>query len=633
MESIRKIIHSQDAGLKLSARKSGETSINLSNDILAFLCSSPMDKGDERKITFKLYKEDILRSLVFIFNNLPLYISSSKSYTQVDFKNETFSKYHSQVEHFFGDNDTQEYTVNLYLRPDGRIYLNGLKAGDFSIRNFLIEDKTALVFQKNENGDFYIRIKIGEFDDESSFDDEELEASSISDNCVAQIIYFGAPGTGKSYAVNEQVGGENNPNAIRTTFHPDSDYSTFVGCYKPMEKDGADDTEITYKFCPQAFTKAYVAAWMNPNDDVYLVIEEINRGNCAQIFGDIFQLLDRNANGESSYAISSDNDLSKFLCDEFEKSEIEDEDIKCGRNMKLPSNLSIYATMNTSDQSLFPIDSAFKRRWDWKYVPINKDEEGHYIECGNVHYDWWNFLEIVNPKIDLTTGSEDKQLGFWFAKSENNGKITAEKFVSKVVFYLWNDVFKDYTTDSNNVFKTSNGIIKFRQFFDKNGVSLKVLNSFLEGLGVKTIQTSTTSMDDSSETMDEDGNVPTNTIAEKDFSKYSINDQGSYSKGKVVFEAIKLYVENNATMTNDEIVRTWLDLGINVPNLIETSTIHNSRIQSSSDARVQEKSKELSIEGRESIYVSNQFNVNRINEFMSKVNATNWGITIKVRIG
>lgn len=476
MESFRKIIHSQDAGLKLSARKSGETSINLSNDILAFLCSSPMDKGDERKITFKLYKEDILRSLVFIFNNLPLYISSSKSYTQVDFKNETFSKYHSQVEHFFGDNDTQEYTVNLYLRPDGRIYLNGLKAGDFSIRNFLIEDKTALVFQKDENGDFYIRIKIGEFDD------EELEASSISDNCVAQIIYFGAPGTGKSYAVNERVGGENNPNAIRTTFHPDSDYSTFVGCYKPMEKDGADDTEITYKFCPQAFTKAYVAAWMNPNDDVYLVIEEINRGNCAQIFGDIFQLLDRNANGESSYAISPDNDLSKFLRDEFEKSEIEDEDIKCGKNMKLPSNLSIYATMNTSDQSLFPIDSAFKRRWDWKYIPINKDEEGHYIECGNNHYDWWAFLEKVNPKIDLTTGSEDKQVGFWFAKPDDeSGKISAEKFVSKVVFYLWNDVFKDYTTDSNNAFKSDNGLLKFRQFFDRNGdVNLDTLKKFLE---------------------------------------------------------------------------------------------------------------------------------------------------------
>ena len=556
--------------------------------------------------------------------------------------------------------------------------------------------KCLIIF--NENIDEY-------YGEQDSKDD-----SLINDIMAVQKIYFGAPGTGKSFDVNKEVGGEKNPNAIRTTFHPDSDYSSFVGCYKPIEKENrkqislisaddlieqakgitgvanqvsflseyaesiipaseakglttnkliwdsfgwhnetyfvsilttlleerakVDNTEITYEFNPQAFTKAYVAAWKEPTIDFYLVIEEINRGNCAQIFGDIFQLLDRDTKtGESSYAISPDNDLQKYLREEFANADIEDADIKNGTKMKLPRNLSIYATMNTSDQSLFPIDSAFKRRWDWKYVPINKDEEGHYIECGNVHYDWWDFLEKVNPKIDLTTGSEDKQLGFWFAKPENNGRITAEKFVSKVVFYLWNDVFKDYTTDSNNVFKTSNGIIKFRQFFDKNGVSLEVLNSFLEGLGVKTIQTSTTSMDESSETMDEDGNVPTNTTTQKDFSKYSINDQGSYSKGKVVFEAVKLYVENNAAMTNDEIVRTWLDLGINVPNLIETSTIHNSRIQSSSDAKVQEKSKELNIEGRESIYVSNQFNVNRINEFMSRVNATNWGITIKVRIG
>lgn len=296
------------------------------------------------------------------------------------------------------------------------------------------------------------------------------------------IIYFGAPGTGKSYTINKQVGGEDNPNVIRTTFHPDSDYSSFVGCYKPIEKDNTAETEITYKFSPQAFTKAYVKAWSNPIDQHFLIIEEINRGNCAQIFGDIFQLLDRNSNGESSYTISPDNDLQKYLEEAFANIDIVDDDIKSGRKMKLPSNLSIYATMNTSDQSLFPIDSAFKRRWDWKYIPINKDEEGHYIECGNIHYDWWAFLEKVNPKIDLTTGSEDKQLGFWFAKPDDeSGKISAEKFVSKVVFYLWNDVFKDYTTDGNNVFKTENGLLKFRQFFDRNGdVNIDTLRFFFE---------------------------------------------------------------------------------------------------------------------------------------------------------
>lgn len=321
-----------------------------------------------------------------------------------------------------------------------------------------------------------------------------------------QQIFFGAPGTGKSYAVNKKVGGEDNPNVIRTTFHPDSDYSSFIGCYKPIEKANG---EITYKFSPQAFTKAYVSAWENQSDKIFLVIEEINRGNCAQIFGDIFQLLDRDSKtGESSYTISPDNDLEKYLKEEFEnEEEIPDADIKSGKKMKLPSNLSIYATMNTSDQSLFPIDSAFKRRWDWKYIPINKDEEGHYIECGDKQYDWWNFLEKVNPKIDITTGSEDKQLGFWFAKPEDeNGKITAEKFVSKVVFYLWNDVLKDYTTDGNNIFKTNDKLLKFRQFFKSDGtVDEDVLNQFLDGLNVVYRKG-----EDSA----------------KDYTKYSINGEG-----------------------------------------------------------------------------------------------------------
>lgn len=199
-----------------------------------------------------------------------------------------------------------------------------------------------------------------------------------------QIIYYGAPGTGKSHRIKEQLEGVSKENIFRITFHPDSDYSTFVGAYKPTRsqrplyglfgketvrlKDGEDLSEdiITYKFIPQAFLNAYMQAYRRPDENVYLIIEEINRGNCAQIFGDLFQLLDRDEYGVSEYTIKADADLKAFLEDEMGK---DSDAIKDGE-LCLPSNLYIYATMNTSDQSLFPIDSAFKRRWDWEYEPI-----------------------------------------------------------------------------------------------------------------------------------------------------------------------------------------------------------------------------------------------------------------------
>ena len=225
-----------------------------------------------------------------------------------------------------------------------------------------------------------------------------------------QVIYYGAPGTGKSFTIDDKT---DDKNSVRTTFHPDSDYASFVGAYKPtMEnvpinsiygesvqfatgKNGHPGTEkkIVYKYVPQAFLKAYVAAWSNLDTPYFLIIEEINRGNCAQIFGDLFQLLDRSNAGSSSYAIHADEDITQFLSSDskgfaslsdeqkdairaFElhkdngKTQAVGQDILNGKLLLLPPNLYIWATMNTSDQSLFPIDSAFKRRWNWKYMPI-----------------------------------------------------------------------------------------------------------------------------------------------------------------------------------------------------------------------------------------------------------------------
>lgn len=383
-----------------------------------------------------------------------------------------------------------------------------------------------------------------------------------------QQIYYGAPGTGKSYATKKVVA--EYPKTIRTTFHPDSDYSTFVGAYKPTtnkeERYGLNgsntialvypdgehkgkpikDGKIEYKFVKQAFLKAYIKAWnlfkescvdgqeLSPQ---FLVIEEINRGNCAQIFGDLFQLLDRK-NGFSEYPIEADEDIQKALLEEepedglsfgkdgltltaeqimyinkqYDKdgqpSQKVAEKISQGQVLVLPPNFYIWATMNTSDQSLFPIDSAFKRRWEWKYIKITngykKDEAGNFIKdaegkmiplgwkIATNGQDWWGFIQQINRIISNMTSSADKQLGYFFCQANEDRKITTEAFVSKVIFYLWNDVFKDYGFEDASLFKykkvdkDDNRFgddldLTFPDFYDEDGnVAPDVVAQFIE---------------------------------------------------------------------------------------------------------------------------------------------------------
>lgn len=260
-----------------------------------------------------------------------------------------------------------------------------------------------------------------------------------------QKIYYGCPGTGKSHEVKEMTEGldgektikfeDGTTNVFRTTFHPDYDYSTFVGCYKPVKENGVLD----YKFVPQVFTNAYVTAKKHPDTPIYLIIEEINRGNCAQIFGDLFQLLDRD-NGVSKFLIDAEEDLMKYLRDDARL----DDYIK----IALPANFNILATMNTSDQSLFPMDSAFKRRWEMKYIKIDYDkpEANFTFNVGGQDYHWLDYLPCINDKITLATDSEDKQMGEFFIRSN----MTATEFKNKVMFYLWNDVCKDLYAGSNS---------------------------------------------------------------------------------------------------------------------------------------------------------------------------------------
>lgn len=388
---------------------------------------------------------------------------------------------------------------------------------------------------------------------------QDLEVFEIPDD--KQVIYYGCPGSGKSRKVKDIVDSINPDYVFRTTFHPDTDYSTFVGCYKPlcitpkkqsysieelisilvelkesgtsypMHKFAAEyyfaleglsraekenittaagltsnyvtemdkaiaagkhikrnekDSNIIYRFSPQVFTNAYVKAWEDTSKPVYLIIEEINRGNCAQIFGDLFQLLDRDKEtGKSEYPIKADKDLVAHIEKVLGAGH---EGIKNGE-LCLPPNLIIYATMNTSDQSLFPMDSAFKRRWDWEYVPINysKDIDSckFIIEIDeHIKYSWGEFLESVNDKIYDATNSEDKQMGNFFIKKS----IKANEFVNKVMFYLWNEVCKEeYGTQRNFFRKGKEGKteFKFTELFGDNQAT--ILKEFMTSLGVEPI--------------------------------------------------------------------------------------------------------------------------------------------------
>ena len=314
---------------------------------------------------------------------------------------------------------------------------------------------------------------------------KELADDAEPNEETLQVIYFGTPGCGKSHAVKEFV--TSHPGIeIRTTFHPDTDYASFVGAYKPSKDSGG----ITYKFVPQAFTKAYCKAWKNPDTPVYLIIEEINRGNCAQIFGDLFQLLDRDE-GVSEYPVSPDTDLEEYLKAELvrlDAGEVIGTDGIEDNKLSLPANLHILATMNTSDQSLFPMDSAFKRRWNWIYVPIDADnpESQFVITIGDKEYEWSKFLIAANEHIKDVSESEDKQMGNFFIKDN----IKTKDFVSKVMFYLWSEVCKDeYHARSFFHYKDGNNDeFSFNELFQKDAAGVKkdvaLLQGFMSFLGV-----------------------------------------------------------------------------------------------------------------------------------------------------
>ena len=486
-----------------------------------------------------------------------------------------------------------------------------------------------------------------------------------------QQIYFGAPGTGKSHEIKKNIGTHK---SFRITFHPDTDYSSFVGAYKPtsvevpmlttlgekaipvkdMEGNPLTENKIIYTYVKQAFLNAYIEAWKEQANEtpqpVYLVIEEINRGNCAQIFGDIFQLLDRNTNGFSDYAIVPDADLSRHVKKDLEKLVIANKEAinaiyeECeedmvdkvvnGKVLLLPNNLYIWATMNTSDQSLFPIDSAFKRRWDWKYIKIADAHENWQIKVGTKTYDWWQFVQAINYFVFDATQSEDKNLGYFFAKAKDS-IINAETFVSKVIFYLYTDVFKDYGF-SGDIFKGANDDeMTFQSFYNADGSPCEAqIIRFIENVMFsdalpETLKVAVSTEDEDMNVYDEDEAVDNRQSSNRD--KFMVNGAGSYGKCLAPFEAVKAYSKQNPQMNAAEIVQVWSNLNVNhMPHLVETEQEFEERAKTTKDVKFRVKAKRLELPNGEVIYVSNQFNPIRIAELIEKLNKANLGVNISL---
>lgn len=567
----------------------------------------------------------------------------------------------------YTDKNIELKLSEVSIRGDRKAYVNG-ENGRSQIKDFFIKDLHLTIENNSEDyfgvyksnlGKYYLYFIPRPLYENfikmfvSFAPNVSVQASTDRPNRkngILQQIFYGAPGTGKSHTIEEETKEED---VIRITFHPDTDYSTFVGAYKPTTallpicdelgqpmKIGTTTLhkeQIVYEFVAQSFLQAYVNAWekYDKGDKQYLVIEEINRGNCAQIFGDLFQLLDRNDYGFSDYPIKADADMKRQLQKAFaglviaQKDKInamyEGKDIVSqvlnGNILLLPNNLYIWATMNTSDQSLFPIDSAFKRRWDWTYMPIFNAEKDWIIEVDGSKYDWWQFLEKINEKIGSTTNLEDKKLGYFFCKAQD-GVISAKTFVGKVIFYLWNDVFKDYEF-GDAIFNDEDGSkLSFDKFYTSEGKNSKVVEEkvalFFKNLGLIPIEISK----EESEIEDEDGNTPESNS--RNYDKFTVNDGAECAKNKLAIECIKEYIKLNPDITAQEVYEKWTSLGSIVPHFIETKEQFDSRTDNS------KRSDAVDCYGIPIYVARNGYGSNgKADILMKLVNEKNWGITIK----
>lgn len=604
MDEIVKHINDTNASYRpLGAGDAKNTDLFLDNEHYQLF------EGAGEHITVRYHKENLAKAILFIASILPRKFDQSSVHCVVPYSKDFVINQLSLLDALFVEDGknvetiTQEWNARKDVpqkngKIDTRFYFNGLlkdviykdatgkeQKGKFTIRNYFAGGYSELHIKKANDGIFDIEItNVNSPYNDGKEDGLEEKEVIAKPSLSLQQIFYGAPGTGKSHTIKDET---KESDVIRTTFHPDTDYSTFVGAYKPTTallpicdelgqpmKIGATTLhkeQIVYEFVAQSFLQAYVSAWKkyadaneNEPQKLYLVIEEINRGNCAQIFGDLFQLLDRNERGFSDYPVKADADMKRQLQKAFAGLDIAQKDkintlyeskdivsqVLDGDILLLPNNLYIWATMNTSDQSLFPIDSAFKRRWDWTYMPISNAEMHWMIEVNGYNYDWWQFLEKTNEKIGSTTNSEDKKLGYFFCKAQD-GVISAKTFVGKVIFYLWNDVFKDYEF-GDAIFNDEDGSkLSFDKFFISEGTKSKIVEEkvalFLKNLGIAPLDMAF---------MENENDFASN---KNDLTRYSFDGKSKLTKAALGLSIMEKYLSEHKELNYEEIKTTFPD--------------------------------------------------------------------------
>ena len=345
--------------------------------------------------------------------------------------------------------------IREFLQKEGGVetgdYILFTKLGD---KSFSVE----VIKQNTEEYKCYSKLFISYTDKHAAFftdrGNDDLNIKDKFCNNHDQTIFYGVPGSGKSHRIDEITKNLSEEQKIRVVFHPEYTNADFVGQILPcLTSDG-----IEYRFKAGPFSRILKKAYQNPDKPHYLIIEEINRGNAAAIFGDLFQLLDRDSEGWSSYEIEN-LDINSFI--RSKDSTYSDAKIESSVNVggytwtentgiRLPPNLSLLATMNTSDQNVFTLDNAFQRRWDMELVPNSCSDPTQMqakISVKEKTITWESFQSKINEVIAEKgnesgfSSMEDKRLGCWFIKNNEKG-IDLEKFANKVLKYLWDDAFK-----------------------------------------------------------------------------------------------------------------------------------------------------------------------------------------------
>ena len=352
-----------------------------------------------------------------------------KSYNEIkDLNDENF------IVHLYTVNDKNRY----YVRADEKIFKEYL-------RSIIVPKISDIIFFKDEVKkliEIHLAVNYSYTSNPDGEDEQDDFKNETTKGIIesANFLLYGVPGCGKSFHVESEYESKitTEQNKVRVVFHPDYTYSDFIGQLMPVLKEVKNAQDVTeeklkYEFVPGPFTQILKTAYAEPDQQCLLIIEELNRGNAPAIFGEIFQLLDRNDDGTSRYGIYNSDIAEKVYGDK-------------NKSIKLPPNLTIVATMNTSDQNVFTMDTAFQRRWQMEHIPNKFDFHTAHVNkhLPNSEISWGVFAQNVNKKMHTANlgfgGTDDKSLGVYFAT--DNDLDNAKRFAEKVLKYLWDDAFK-----------------------------------------------------------------------------------------------------------------------------------------------------------------------------------------------